>query len=124
MYASFKCLISSHHESSLRTQTNFRLSLLFGGDKRQPEIRLRSQAITSRPDNIFMLTTFHSQAIHKLLKQAKCILLSLTTYLPVIFLVRRKDAVIVRDSNDTPFFYIVKSVRLHPVNCWCFSNSK
>lgn len=24
----------------------------------------------------------------------------------------RKDAVIVRDSNDTPYFYIVKSVRL------------
>ena len=29
---------------SLRTQTYFRLSLVFGGDKRQPEIRLRSQA--------------------------------------------------------------------------------
>ena len=32
---------------SLRTQTYFRLSLdviFFGGDKRQPEIRLRSQA--------------------------------------------------------------------------------
>lgn len=50
---------------------------------------------------------------------------TIITYLPVnalitlfklnnfeLFLVRRKDAVIVRDSNDTPYFYIVKSVRL------------
>ena len=28
----------------MRTQTHFRLSLLSGGEKRQPEIRLRSQA--------------------------------------------------------------------------------
>ena len=33
---------------SMRTQTYFRLSLLFSGEKRQPEIRLRSQATSSK----------------------------------------------------------------------------
>ena len=34
----------AQNQSSLRTQTYFRLSFLFGGETRQPEIRLRSQA--------------------------------------------------------------------------------
>ena len=48
---SLDCYLSSYI-NSLRTQTYFRLSLLsalfFDGEKRQPEIRLRSQAIRER----------------------------------------------------------------------------
>lgn len=84
--------------------------------------------IASRPNNIFLLTAIRS--IRKLStsfqnkRNIYCFHLPPTCLssllkldnIYVIFLVRRKDAVVVRDSNDTPFFYIVKSVRLHPVN--------